>query len=545
MEFPQNSTIISGGNFYSVSGNVNQVFNSHAPPVRGAQGQRRLGPPNNQLVIRSQRGSRQRRGWPYSTSNSRQLRYNGSTSGDRFPPEGRAIDHSGASDGELSLEATDFPQHPSLGDVGSVTDSVEHATYNVGGNMTQIQVISHSESGIDILHRYVVMEALHDSGEQFPEPVCHPGTRAEILQDLSSWSVDTNVEPMLWLRGSAGVGKSAIAQKFSGDCNNRGQLGASFFFKRGHPKRGMWGGLIATIAYQLSTAVPEFFMPLQQAIETDKLIIGRSIPIQFQRLVVEPFSSISSPGFTPVVVLDGLDECADHKHQQQILWLFTKTIQNGQLPIRLLIASRPEPYLQEVLEDQVVVPLCRQKELTADWSAYKNIEIYIRDEFSRIRSEFQSRGVDLGEAWPASDTLRHLIKKSSEIFIYATTVVRFLDDEYSHPADRLASVVALDPDSTTPLDDLYMQILSALPQRPGQLRILHAILHPTRRLKLVLEDIDMALGLSRGTSRLMLRALHSVLKVPPVQTPLVEEEFVEPLHASFMDYLCDARRSVK
>ncbi|KAJ7110415.1 hypothetical protein C8R44DRAFT_883572 [Mycena epipterygia] len=56
-----------------------------------------------------------------------------------------------------------------------------------------------------------------------------------------------------------------------------------------------------------------------------------------------------------------------------------------------------------------------------------------------------------------------IVKKSSGCFICAATVIRFVDDEYSHPIDRLAAVVALDPKSTAPLDDLYTQILSVVP----------------------------------------------------------------------------------
>ncbi|KAJ7256986.1 hypothetical protein C8J57DRAFT_1343462 [Mycena rebaudengoi] len=385
------------------------------------------------------------------------------------------------------------------------------------------------------------MEALYDSGEQPPELVCTPGARTEMLQDLKSWSVDEGIEPILWLHGPAGVGKSTITQMFAGDCNKQGRLGASFRFRRGHPKSQTWGGLITTIAFQLVGAVPEIFMLLQQAIESDKLIFGRSIPIQFQRLLVEPFKTTSSLRIIPVVVLDGLDECADHKQQQQILRLFIKAIRDGQLPIRLLIASRPELHLREVFEDQVVVPLCRQKVLVADTV----IELYLRHEFSRIHSQFGSRGIDLGESWPSSDTLNRLTHKSSGSFTYATTVIRWLDTEYSHPADRLTSVMALDPDSTVPLDDLYAQILSMFPDERRQRLVLYIMLHEPRPLALVPEDVDMVLGLSEGTSRLMLRGLRSLLQFPPLQDPLVKEEFVTPIHSSFIDYIYDARRSGK
>ncbi|KAJ7117033.1 hypothetical protein C8R44DRAFT_674327, partial [Mycena epipterygia] len=185
------------------------------------------------------------------------------------------------------------------------------------------QVTSYGEAGIDRLCRYVVMEALHNSVERFPEPACHPGTRTEKLEQLISWSIDTSPESsLLWLNGSAGMGKSAIAQMFAGECHKQHRLGASFFFRRGHLKRGTWNSLITTIAYQLANSVPDFLLPLQQAMEANKLVVGRALPVQFQQLLVEPFRDAPVPQIIPVIVLDGLDECADHTVQQRILGLF-------------------------------------------------------------------------------------------------------------------------------------------------------------------------------------------------------------------------------
>ncbi|KAJ7805603.1 hypothetical protein B0H14DRAFT_2526686, partial [Mycena olivaceomarginata] len=151
------------------------------------------------------------------------------------------------------------------------------------------------------------MEALHDSGERFPEPACHPGTRTAIMEMLHSWSTDTSTESIiLWLHGCAGAGKSAIAQMFAKSLQTEGRLGALFFFQRGHSKRGTWHSLIPTIAYQLATSVTELLLPIQQAVEEDKLIVGRALAISFQALLVEPLKKLLDLQRTPVIVLDGL-----------------------------------------------------------------------------------------------------------------------------------------------------------------------------------------------------------------------------------------------
>ncbi|KAJ7190616.1 hypothetical protein GGX14DRAFT_381988 [Mycena pura] len=388
------------------------------------------------------------------------------------------------------------------------------------------------------------MEALHNSGERFPEPACHPGTRTSLLEDLRRWSLDTSPDSsLLWLHGSAGAGKSAIAQQFAGDLHTQGRLGATFFFKRGHPTRGIWNRLFTTISYQLATYVSELLLPIGQAVESDKLIVGRSMAAQFQRLLVDPFRNAPALQLPPILVLDGLDECQDREVQQQILRLLINAIRARQLPSRILISSRPEPHLREVLETAETSGICRHFELSADAAAYENIRTYLRDEFSRIHNEYRARGIDLGGVWPAPESLEHLVHKSSGVFIYAATVIRFVDDEYSHPVDRLDSVLRLDPDSTVPLDDLYTQILSVLPHNPQQLRILHATWRKGIVSEMDPEEIDLLLNLRPGTSRLQLRGLHSLLEVPTLRTLLAIPRPVAFLHASFHDFLGDKRRS--
>jgi hypothetical protein len=118
-----------------------------------------------------------------------------------------------------------------------------------------------------------------------------------------------------------------------------------------------------------------------------------------------------------------------------------------------------------------------------------------------------------------------------------------VDDQYSHPTDRLESVLGLDPRSTAPLDVLYTEILSVLPPMPQQLRILHAVWQHGLERNMDPEEIDRILNLRPGTCRLTLRGLNSLLYVPPVRPRLAYRDRIEFLHASFADYLCDFRRS--
>ncbi|KAJ7826233.1 hypothetical protein B0H14DRAFT_2199601, partial [Mycena olivaceomarginata] len=158
-------------------------------------------------------------------------------------------------------------------------------------------------------------------------------------------------------------------------------------------------------------------------------------------LLVEPLKKLSDLQRTPVIVLDGLDECADHKIQQQILNLFIDAIRHHNLHLRLLIASRPEPHLREVFETGESSAICRHFALSADESAYHDIWRYFHTEFSRIRCAFIARGISLEPEWPSPDAVDRLVSMSSATFIYATTVIHFIDDEYHHPADRLNSVL--------------------------------------------------------------------------------------------------------
>ncbi|KAJ7614346.1 hypothetical protein FB45DRAFT_253425 [Roridomyces roridus] len=418
---------------------------------------------------------------------------------------------------------------------------IQNSTFNsVAGNMNVSHTTNVGESGLDVLRRALCEDAMHDSAVRPPDPSCHPGTRNAILERLDQWSFEQPEDSrILWLHGCAGIGKSAIAQQFAASCQARGQLGGSFFWKRGDVGRGHWRSLFPSLAYQLAASIPAIGPMIQRAVESDRLIASKSMRYQLEKLFVLPFKEAQIPRSRPILVLDGLDECESHAIQTMLLQSFIDVVRSRCIPIHILICSRSESHLREVLEAPDNSDLCGGFQIRPDPSAHADISRFLTHEFSRIHRAHTGRGIALDDGWPGKATIRELVERSSGTFIYAATIVRWVDDEYSHPEDRLGAVLSLDPFSTTPLDDLYIQILSAIPDESVLVRVLHAILEAG----LGPEDIDTALQMRRGTSRSTLRGLHSLLQVPSVRILDPEIQPVQLLHASFGDFLVDPQRS--
>src|SRR6202000_2061339 len=80
---------------------------------------------------------------------------------------------------------------------------------------------------------------------EWSESETNSGRSNEESETNSEWSDDeseTNayVEPsILWVHGPAGAGKSAIMTTLAQRLENERRLGGVFFFKRGHPLRGI------------------------------------------------------------------------------------------------------------------------------------------------------------------------------------------------------------------------------------------------------------------------------------------------------------------
>ncbi|KAJ6465446.1 hypothetical protein C8R45DRAFT_1174019 [Mycena sanguinolenta] len=201
--------------------------------------------------------------------------------------------------------------------------------------------------------------------------------------------------------------------------------------------------------------------------------------------------------------------------------------------LRFIVASRPEPYIHEVFESPVYSDVHRSFNVE---QSFDDVRKYLSDEFARIHREHRTMA-NIPLPWPLPDILEKLVRKSSGHFIYASTIIKFIDYKNYRPTQQLA--VVQDANSTSsqsafdPLDQLYMTILSSAPRQSELIPILGAIVH----LRASAEDIDAVFRLPEGETRLLLRSLHSVLDIP------TDEKRISSHHASFLDFLHNPGRS--
>ncbi|RXW11551.1 hypothetical protein EST38_g14304 [Candolleomyces aberdarensis] len=378
------------------------------------------------------------------------------------------------------------------------------------------------------------------------------------------WARDAEVpSKLLCLTGSAGSGKSAIAQTISETCPTNGCLGASFFFSIADPLRNNPDRFVASLAYQISRSMDGVEKHILRAVEKDAAIFKMSLETQVEALLVIPVLQIARSFRQAgpfIVVVDGIDECRGEQHQAQVIRVLYTCVTRG-LPFRIFVTSRPEYAIRSALTS------------TGDFSGFYHIILNEYDATEDIRlylfRRLQAIGYAHGiEHWPPDNLVQILVEDASGQFIYAATVVKFIGDRRRSPSRRLQIVVdwVRKPDNQqgqnpfATLDALYTNILSAAQAAYDELseNDAPAPLLIQRLLSLMLiNDLNRSgdpsdyhpceqfLLLDEGESGRIVEDLHSVIRInrrDSIALPSQQNIATSFYHKSFLDYLLDSGR---
>ncbi|KAG2131285.1 uncharacterized protein EDB93DRAFT_1311691 [Suillus bovinus] len=191
---------------------------------------------------------------------------------------------------------------------------------------------------------------------------CLEGTRKELLTEIKSWigSTEKDVPRVLWLSGTAGKGKLAIAHTIAKWSKDFGGLGACFCFDRTRDADRLHEKIFTTIARDLADHNPIIRRALAHALhDHNELKYTADIASQWQELVVGPIQTAwNNQDIAPpvLIVIDALDENRDATSQEQILRLLAgklraSSLQLTNLPanLRILITSRPLGDIRDIL----------------------------------------------------------------------------------------------------------------------------------------------------------------------------------------------------
>jgi hypothetical protein len=385
---------------------------------------------------------------------------------------------------------------------------------------------------------------VHNAGHQAGHhDTCLRGTRESVLDGIMRWAEDPQDRHVFWLNGLAGTGKSTIAQTFAEMAANNRTLGASFFCSRDYLDRKELKKIFPTLAYQLACRYPTFRSQIIQAMMDDPSVArGNSLISQLEKLIVGP---ISSTDISCVIIVDALDECVDDEPASAILSVLGRFV--GGLPsIKFFITGRPEPRIRTgfrlpLLEPFTQIFLLHEVELS---SVDEDIRLYLQEKLTAVakrRSDF-----DLTDPWPCNEDLTALIKKSSGLFIFASTLARFIESEHHEPDKRLQLIVT-SPDSTfhegqAGIDPLYTQVLVHAFSNVKEAtvfanlrRVLGAVIlafNPLSRAQ-----ISGILNVNPSFITTTLRHLHSALLIPDE-----DSKEIRVFHKSFPDFLQDRGR---
>ena len=373
---------------------------------------------------------------------------------------------------------------------------------------------------------------------------CLKGTRKEVLSQIEQWLRNEKDHRIFWLDGSAGTGKSTIAQTFSEISFADGKLGASFFCSRDFEDRSNLQAIFPTLAFQLAYQYPEFRKHLLQVLKVNPDVGRESLSSQFEKVIIRPFTATRIP---TLIIIDALDECKETEPASALLSVLSRHV--DEIPeVKFFITGRPEPPIREGFRLESLRPITEVLRLhdVKHSSVDEDIKLYLRTYLTAIRKARSD--CKFPDEWPSPYDINILCKMAGRLFIYASTVIKFVTSKYHPPTDRLDFIITHSEDATHEggIDLLYTQILRQAfdDADPGeqklyfQLRkVVGAVLLAFRPLsRKALSNLLENCGTPDQIST-TLRFLHSLLNVPDS-----EDEPIRVFHKSFPDFLTDPTR---
>jgi hypothetical protein len=264
-------------------------------------------------------------------------------------------------------------------------------------------------------------------------------------------------------------------------------------------------------------------------------VLDKVFEVQLQKLIIEPLIVLRPLFDSPLVmVIDALDECEDYHEIAKFMTYLSYPTAGLCFPWRFFITSRNDPAIQIVIENTNINPPQSRCDLT-QFPAHDDIRLYLEHNLQRIRDMHATVPFEL--PWPSMDQLDALVRRSSGLFIYASTAVKFIAEPGKYPPEQLNGL--LNDQAAPPLSDLdqlYKQVLSTSPAEIEELRLVLGTIVLVRS-PLCPRTLGHLLGMRYYRLMIVFKGLHSILSIP--ETGVIGP--VTAVHLSLGEFLTSSK----
>jgi len=293
-----------------------------------------------------------------------------------------------------------------------------------------------------------------------PRKPCMEGTRISILQNIENDIKNVDDQSVIWIRGSPGARKSALAASIAARLQKQGRHVISFRFDRAQSSTINTDALWRAVALDLARLYPSVRRNIHNMVQDNMLPDPHNIDDRFDSLIETPLSTLNDVPSEklPVIVVDALDECGGLRHDSSgkddfegLVRTLKHWIQTEHLKrFKLVITSRPDNRITRILSDTICmhVDIPSGNDVKPGDSASEDIRTFLK---SRLES-MGMKGTLIERA------LDYLVPRAAGLFIWAITVANFLEE---NPEVRFSMLGKDDGKGLTSLYSLYSTIIKA------------------------------------------------------------------------------------
>ncbi|KAG2005692.1 mucin-like protein 1 [Coprinopsis cinerea AmutBmut pab1-1] len=349
----------------------------------------------------------------------------------------------------------------------------------------------------------------------------YPGSRQDTIAHISGW-LDRSSEPLLWLHGPLGMGKSTLAHHLAQELRKCDRLAASAFLTAVSPDSTGPETLVKILASEIGKVHPR---AVSAIVTTIKNCAGLPLQDHLERYIHQPVRSLRYP-YPLVILLDALDEWKHYRSFIQLLSHVDPSV------VRFIVTSR-ENALNSALKNLEAVP---HQTYALPPISHEVLKSYIEHHFNSI---------DWGNGGNPDDRyIAKVANKADGLFVWVATVFAILNNilDSATPQQRLEQIMysQRNVSSAEGLYNLYHDAIVRLFPNPENQEVFRRFFGLTTVLQHTLSLSDFA-SLSGLTPTMVegVQALLSALrtrgtfhrdKVQPASC-LYHLSFIEFIHA--------------